>query len=353
MTNSIHNDNTETETAPLIILADDDPSIRLILHHILQRDGYRVLDASNGREVLRLYQNNPADLVLLDAIMPEQDGFATCRILKELRPDLPVLMITGLDDDQSVEHAFRVGADDYISKPINWSILKHRISRALRLTSPCRTFDEIILNNKLETRYAPRMNLADETITAIEVRANIPVASIINTSATDYLLNNFALGYQQEKYHYPTANFFSLPLFPTFSNADSMLASLNNLDKKYGIALNQLELRINECHFYQESIIRLLPLLAPLPIHLCIDAFSFSLRSLNFIHEYGCKNIMIDIADTRKHLANNDLWLDEALQIYKENGVSVHACSVTHPQDLQLATRLKCVSASGSAIKPR
>ena len=110
--------NNKNESAPLIILADDDPSIRLILHHILQRDGYRVLDASNGREVLRLHQENHVDLVLLDAIMPEQDGFVTCRILKEQQPELPVLMITGLDDDTSVEHAFRVGADDYISKPI-------------------------------------------------------------------------------------------------------------------------------------------------------------------------------------------------------------------------------------------
>jgi CheY-like chemotaxis protein len=341
-----NNNKNGKDTTPLIILADDDPSIRLILHHILQRDGYRVIDANNGREALRLFQDHPADLVLLDAIMPEQDGFVTCRMLKELRPELPVLMITGLDDDQSVEHAFRVGADDYISKPINWSVLKHRIARALSLITPHRVFDELVLSNALQTRYTTRMNLADESITGIEVRADIPVTTVMNAPATNFLINQFAENYQEEKKQHATASLLSIPLNPTFSSADALLATLKNLDKKFGIPLSQLELRIHECHFYHESIRRLLPLLSPSPVQLCIDAFSFSLRSLDYILENNFKHIMIDITATRKHLAENDLWLGAALQIYKDNEVTVHACNIIRPDDLQLAIRLGCVSAS-------
>ena len=352
MTEKTVKNNNQTDATPLIILADDDPSIRLILHHILQRDGYRVLDASNGREVLRLYQQNPPNLVLLDAVMPEQDGFVTCRMLKELQPDLPVLMITGLDDDQSVEHAFRVGADDYISKPINWSVLKHRIAKTLSSTSPCSTLDQRILNNNLQCSYSPQMELSGETIIAIEARAPIPVSAVLNKAATVSLLNQFAMGYQQAKQPHAAAHLFSLPILPSLENANNILAALMALDTKYGIPLESIELRIHECHFLHESILRLLPLIAPLPVHLCIDAFSFSLRSLDCILNYGCKNIMIDIGETQNNLAKNNGWLDAALQLYKDKGVSLHACGVSQPDDLQLAIRIGCTTASGSAINP-
>lgn len=343
-------DNNKHPSAPLIILADDDPSIRLILHHILQRDGYRVLDASNGREVMRLHQEHAANLILLDAIMPEQDGFVTCRMLKEQQPDLPILMITGLDDDQSIEHAFRVGADDYISKPVNWSVLKHRIARALSLLTPRRILDEQILGNKLDTNYAGRMDLTDETINAIEVRVALPVAAVIGMSAADHLLNSFALGYQQQKDLQPDVNTLSLPVWPSYNASTGFIDTLKSLDKKFGIPLDQIELRIHECHFYQASIVGLLPMLATLPVQLCIDGFSFSLRSLDHVIAHSCKHIMIDMTETRKHLASNDLWLDAAAQIYKDKGVTLHACGVNRPDDLQLAIRIGCVSASGTDI---
>lgn len=343
--------NNNNESAPLIILADDDPSMRLILHHILIRDGYRVLDASNGREVLRLHQDNHVDLVLLDAIMPEQDGFVTCRILKEQQPDLPVLMITGLNDDQSVEHAFHVGADDYISKPINWSILKHRIARTLSLLSPRNALDECILNNQIKTHFTPRINLTNETITAIEVRADLPPSSRPGIHSMEHLLNTFCKDYQQAKQQYPTANIFSLPLWPVRTAGNTLIKALNGLEKTFGIPLYQVQLRIHECYSDSETLMRALP--STLPVQLCIDAFSFSLRNLELINQHSYQSIMIDMTETRKLLENKTSWVAEALQLYKDKGVILHACGVSHPEDLQLAISLGCISASGPAIKAK
>lgn len=343
--------NNNNESAPLIILADDDPSMRLILHHILIRDGYRVLDASNGREVLRLHQDNHVDLVLLDAIMPEQDGFVTCRILKEQQPDLPVLMITGLNDDQSVEHAFRVGADDYISKPINWSILKHRIARTLSQITPHNALDECIFSNQIKTHYTPRVNLTNETITAIEVRADLPASSMPGILAMEHLLNNFCRGYQQQKQQYPTANILSLPLWQVRTAGNTLIHALNELEKKFDIPLYQVQLRIHECYSDSETLLRTLP--STLPVQLCIDAFSFSVRNLELINQHGYQSVMIDISETRKRLENKTAWLTDALQLYKNKGAILHACDVCQPEDLQLAISLGCMSASGPAIKAK
>jgi CheY-like chemotaxis protein len=343
--------NNNNESAPLIILADDDPSIRLILHHILQRDGYRVLDATNGREVLRLHQDNHVDLVLLDAIMPEQDGFVTCRILKEQQPELPVLMITGLDDDTSVEHAFRVGADDYISKPINWSVLKHRIARTLSLISPRNALDECIFDNQIKIHYSPRINLSNETVTAIEVRADLPAASRPGIHAMEHLLNSFCQGYLLAKQQYPTANILSLPLWPVRTAGNTLIEALNGLEKKFGIPLFQVQLRIHECYSDSETLLRALP--STLPVQLCIDEFSFSVRNLDLVNQHSHQSLMINMATTRQLLENKTGWLNDAVELYKSKGIILHACGVCEPEDLQLSISLGCTSASGPAIQAK
>jgi DNA-binding response OmpR family regulator len=338
------------DPAPLIILADDDPAIRLMLHHILQRDGYRVMDARNGREVMDLYQHNQPSLVLLDVVMPEQDGFETCRQLKEKQPDLPVLMITGLDDDQSVEQAFHAGADDYISKPINWSVFKHRIARSLPVAPPHSELDKRIYNNQIKISYRPRMDLASSTISGIEVKAEIPLSTSPGASATRYLLNNFATGYLNEKNIHATANGFSLPLWPLPASDNTVVDSLTSLKKTIGLPLENIQIRIHECFFHNESAIALLSLLKSIPVETCIDSFSFSLRSLDFITQTGCQNLLIDIAKTRKCLEDKILLLDNAVEIYRKNGATLYASNICNAKDLELANNIGCVSGSGPAI---
>jgi CheY-like chemotaxis protein len=118
---------------PLILVVDDDDLVRLLLCEKMLEDGYQVVTASNGAEALVVYQEYQPDVVLMDGVMPEMDGFECCRRLQQLPGgDLtPVLTITGLDDNASLDKAYEVGAADYITKPIHWAVLRQRVKRLL------------------------------------------------------------------------------------------------------------------------------------------------------------------------------------------------------------------------------
>lgn len=123
-----------TGTVPLILVVDDSQLIRMRLRDVLESDGYSVVEAADGVQALELYKRVQPDIVLLDAIMPEMDGFTVCaRLQKHHSGDsTPVLMVTTLNDDKSVNLAFEAGATDYITKPIQWAVLRHRVRRLLR-----------------------------------------------------------------------------------------------------------------------------------------------------------------------------------------------------------------------------
>lgn len=122
-------DTDSSPQAPLILIADDDSSIRSLLMLALEEENYRVEEAINGKDCLAKYPRLQPDLVLLDAVMPEIDGFACCQNLRTLPggEQIPILMITFLDDRASIDQAFQAGATDYITKPIHWSVLRQRV----------------------------------------------------------------------------------------------------------------------------------------------------------------------------------------------------------------------------------
>ena len=118
-----------------ILVIDDDPMIRLVVTMALQAVGLTTSEASSGEEGLRLFNEKGADAVLLDVMMPEGlDGFATCAEFRMLPggQHIPVLMMTGLDDMASINHAFEAGATDFITKPVNIPLLGHRVRYMLR-----------------------------------------------------------------------------------------------------------------------------------------------------------------------------------------------------------------------------
>ncbi|MEA5448729.1 PleD family two-component system response regulator [Leptolyngbya sp. CCNP1308] len=117
----------------VILVADDDPFIRHMLTSYLEREGYQVIEAPHGEAALDLYFYHLPDLVLLDALMPVVDGFEVCRRLQALTQGnlAPVLMITGLEDEKSVDQAFEIGVVDYVTKPINWAVLRQRVRRLI------------------------------------------------------------------------------------------------------------------------------------------------------------------------------------------------------------------------------
>ncbi|PSO52990.1 MAG: diguanylate cyclase response regulator [Cyanobacteria bacterium QS_7_48_42] len=117
--------------SPLILLVDPEKTQRLILRRAMEKEGYRVMEASDGEQCLEVCSYLKPDLVLLDAMMPGVDGFTCCSQLHSLmgKDCPPVLMTTVLNDQASVDLAFEVGAIDYVTKPVIWSLLRQRLYR--------------------------------------------------------------------------------------------------------------------------------------------------------------------------------------------------------------------------------
>jgi two-component system phosphate regulon response regulator OmpR len=119
------------EAAPHILIVDDDPRLRTMLRRYLEDEGFRILEAENGEAMRRRMNESRVDLVLLDVVMPGEDGFALARELGG-RPDLGVIMLTGRSDLVDRVVGLEVGADDYIAKPFELREVLARIRTVLR-----------------------------------------------------------------------------------------------------------------------------------------------------------------------------------------------------------------------------
>ena len=119
---------------PLFFVVDDDAVTRLMLCRFLEKIGYLTMAMSDGAEAVAAFDEHLPDIVLMDAKMPSMNGFDACALMKG-RPGgerVPVLMITGLNDDESVDRAYQAGAADFITKPIHWAILRNRVGYLLQ-----------------------------------------------------------------------------------------------------------------------------------------------------------------------------------------------------------------------------
>jgi diguanylate cyclase (GGDEF)-like protein len=125
-----------THNPPLVLVADDDKVMRVCLRQAMEQEGYQVVEAVDGENCLALFSKMHPDVVLVDAVMPHMDGFACCQQIQQIESyqggvQTPVLMITGLDDEESVEQAFASGAVDFVTKPIHWAVLRRRVKHLL------------------------------------------------------------------------------------------------------------------------------------------------------------------------------------------------------------------------------
>ncbi len=129
-----------------VLVADDDPVMRLLMLEMLGQVGLDAIEAENGEQAVSLYRSMAPDLILLDVDMPGMDGFATCRAIRntETNATVPIIMVTGSDDIEAVTQAYAVGATDFVSKPINWPILGHRVLGLVRHISERRRTEEQI-----------------------------------------------------------------------------------------------------------------------------------------------------------------------------------------------------------------
>jgi DNA-binding response OmpR family regulator len=118
-----------------LLLVDDEPRIRRVLRLALEDEGYQVAEAANGYDALAVLRREPPDVVLLDLMLPDRDGFAVCREIRRTS-DVPVIMVTARTDSHDVVAGLEAGADDYVTKPLVAKELSARIRALLRRVEP-------------------------------------------------------------------------------------------------------------------------------------------------------------------------------------------------------------------------
>ncbi|CAN0597408.1 unnamed protein product, partial [Laminaria digitata] len=144
-----------------LLIVDDDLAVRMVSRLALSKAGFGVTEASDGYTALSWLDSHKFDAILLDARMPGMDGFETCRKMRDqLNGDtVPIIMVTGQDDDESIDAAFECGATDFVAKPLNWRIIcqrlnsligagvvkKHLKSRSHQISSMLKTSAETML----------------------------------------------------------------------------------------------------------------------------------------------------------------------------------------------------------------
>ena len=124
-----------SHAVPTVLIVDDIPSARKTLEMLLKTEGYRLEFAASGAEALACAPRIKPDLILLDIMMPEMDGYEVCRRIRSMPEisDVPIIMVTALDDRASRLRGLDLGADDFISKPIDWAELRARTRTIIRL----------------------------------------------------------------------------------------------------------------------------------------------------------------------------------------------------------------------------
>ena len=118
-----------------ILIADDEPTNRFIIKSLLKQEGYNILEAKNGFEAIELTKHNRVDVILMDAMMPEMDGFEAIKEIKKIEnlQNIPILMITALDSKDDKVKAFESGANDFITKPVDKDELLLRVKSFVQM----------------------------------------------------------------------------------------------------------------------------------------------------------------------------------------------------------------------------
>ena len=156
------NKNQTDEPAARLLLVDDLPDNLKVLRQALEPEGYRILIASGGETALKLARSAKPDLILLDVLMPDLDGFETCRRLKQdaATQDIPVIFITARAETESVVEGFRAGGIDYIVKPFQSEEVLARVRTHLKIDRLTRELAR--KNRALEEEIARRRAISAE-----------------------------------------------------------------------------------------------------------------------------------------------------------------------------------------------
>ena len=161
----------------VILVVDDTPENLGVLFDYLDQFGFTVLLVQNGDNALKQAERNHPDLILLDIMMPEMNGYEVCTRLKEMPEtrDIPVIFITAMSEARNKTHGFEVGGVDYITKPFHAAEVKARVKTHLSLKSMREELNDqnIILEQKVEQKTLQLQEMLRATIQALGLAGEI------------------------------------------------------------------------------------------------------------------------------------------------------------------------------------
>jgi diguanylate cyclase (GGDEF)-like protein len=181
-----------------LLIVDDDRSNLMMLSHMLQQD-YTVRVASNGASAVRIAEKYLPDLILLDILMPDMDGYQVFSALQNLdkAADIPVIFITGLNNSIDEKRGLKLGAVDYISKPFDDMVVKLRIQHQIQIINQLRTIEHLSMMDQL-TGIPNRRNFDNRLLVewGRAKRENIPI-SLLMVDVDHFKAYNDTFGHQQ------------------------------------------------------------------------------------------------------------------------------------------------------------
>lgn len=174
-----------------VLVIDDDVIVRVMTEEILSATGMRVAAVANFQQALQCIGETLPDVVLLDVVMPEQNGFVCLQALQTAYPDLPVIMLTGIEDTNAIERAFEMGAADFIHKPIIWPVLRNRLQFVVRAARDRKQLAASEAELRTVQRRArlggwywlpqlQRLHCSEETLWLLDLPKSQPLVSLID-----------------------------------------------------------------------------------------------------------------------------------------------------------------------------
>ena len=163
---------TAPKESPSVLVVDDDKTMRLLMRESLEKDGFIVEEAADGYQAVATFMRMHPDIVLLDVMMPQMDGIDTCSELRKFPggENVPVVMVTGLENVEFIKRAYKAGATDFITKPLNWVLLSHRVRYVLRASQ---TVEELCRSQEALREREERLQAIFETASDLIVTLDL------------------------------------------------------------------------------------------------------------------------------------------------------------------------------------